>query len=378
MFSSFFKSKFSAKAQQQELSQPTASTHEQILQALANYRSPSFIKGILAVASEVELNLQDKCWRLSLTLPYACQDEITQCVAQISDAIAQSIKVALTYDIHAVRRHSIEGVKNIIAISSGKGGVGKSTTAVNIALALKQQGATVGLLDADIYGPSIPLMLGLQGQRPVSNDGKKLLPLKAHGLQAMSIGFLTAVDDATVWRGPMASTAFQQLLMETQWHNIDYLIVDMPPGTGDIQLTLAQKVPVVAAVIITTPQSVALADADKGIAMFEKVQVPILGLVENMSYHICAHCGHQSHLFGCNGGQRIAEKHQTLLLGQLPLTEAIGQYADQGDSLIDNLPNSDISQQYRKIAQLIASECFYQFDKRSPLNPTIEKVELSS
>lgn len=228
------------------------------------------------------------------------------------------------------------------------------------------EGASVGILDADIYGPSIPTLLGLKGAKPSSDDGKLLTPINANGLSAMSLGFLVDEDDATVWRGPMASRAFSQLLNETDWQGVDYLIVDMPPGTGDIQLTLSQQVPVAAAVVITTPQDIALADAIKGLAMFEQVKVPVLGIIENMSYHQCENCGHHSHLFGEGGGQRVADKYDTQLLGQLPLDVGIRRDADQGVSplLTDN--TSNISEQYRKIARTIAAQLYLQLDSRSP------------
>ena len=265
-----------------------------------------------------------------------------------------------------MREHSLKNIGNIIAVASGKGGVGKSTTAVNLAYALMAEGAKVGILDADIYGPSIPTLLGLKGIKPTSNDGKNLTPLNANGLHAMSIGFLVSEDDATVWRGPMASSAFSQLLNETAWPELDYLIVDMPPGTGDIQLTLAQKVPVAAAIVVTTPQDLALADAVKGIAMFEKVKVPVLGVIENMSYHLCENCGHQSALFGHGGGEDIAQQYNTRLLGQLPLDITIRENADLGKSgLIEN-STSDLAQVYRKIARNIGGELFNKLDARSP------------
>jgi ATP-binding protein involved in chromosome partitioning len=232
---------------------------------------------------------------------------------------------------HAVQRgvKLVPGVKNIVAIASGKGGVGKSTTAANLALALAAEGATVGVLDADIYGPSQPTMLGISG-RPESKDGKTLEPLEAYGVQAMSIGFLIDVDTPMVWRGPMVTQALEQLLKDTNWREVDFLIVDMPPGTGDIQLTLSQKVPVTGAVIVTTPQDIALLDARKGLKMFEKVGVPIVGIVENMAIHVCSKCGHAEHIFGEGGGERMCRDYDVPFLGSLPLDIRIREQADSG------------------------------------------------
>ncbi len=248
----------------------------------------------------------------------------------------------------------LPGVKNIIAIASGKGGVGKSTTAVNLALALAQEGATVGILDADIYGPSQPQMLGLAGQQPESRDGTNMEPLEAYGIQAMSIGFMVDVETPMVWRGPMVAQALDQLITQTQWRDVDYLIVDMPPGTGDIQLSLAQKVPVTGAVIVTTPQDIALIDARKGLKMFEKVNIPILGIVENMSIHICSKCGHEEHIFGTGGGERMGKDYDVELLGSLPLELAIREMADDGKPTVVGAPDSRTAEIYRSIARRVA------------------------
>ena len=256
---------------------------------------------------------------------------------------------------HAVQRgvKLVPGIKNIIAVASGKGGVGKSTTAVNLALALQAEGATVGILDADIYGPSQPMMLGIAG-RPESKDGKHLEPMEGHGLQAISIGFLIDIDTPMVWRGPMVTQALEQLLKDTRWRDLDYLVVDLPPGTGDIQLTLAQKVPVTGAVIVTTPQDIALIDARKGLKMFEKVGIPILGVVENMSFHVCPKCGHESHIFGTGGAERMAQDYGTELLGQLPLDEAIRSQADSGKPTVVSDPDGPVAEIYRRIARRCA------------------------
>jgi ATP-binding protein involved in chromosome partitioning len=256
---------------------------------------------------------------------------------------------------HSVQRgvKLIPGVKNIIAVASGKGGVGKSVTAVNLALALAAEGASVGILDADIYGPSQPQMLGITG-RPESLDGKNLEPMMAHGIQAMSIGLLVDTDSPMVWRGPMVTQALQQLLNETRWHDVDYLIIDMPPGTGDIQLTLAQKVPVTGAVIVTTPQDIALLDARKGLKMFEKVGIPIIGIVENMSTHICSSCGHEEHIFGAGGGDKMCKDYSTELLGSLPLDIKIREQTDAGRPTVVADPDGQVADIYRSIARRIA------------------------
>jgi ATP-binding protein involved in chromosome partitioning len=268
-----------------------------------------------------------------------------------------NVSVSVTQKIvsHTVQRgvKLLPGVKNIIAVASGKGGVGKSTTAVNLALALAAEGATVGLLDADIYGPSQPQMLGITG-RPDSPDGKSLSPMIAYGIQAMSIGFLIDVETPMVWRGPMVTSALEQLLTETRWEDVDYLVIDMPPGTGDIQLTLAQKVPVTGAVIVTTPQDIALLDARKGLKMFEKVGIPILGIVENMSIHTCSKCGHEEHIFGEGGGARMAGDYGLEVLGSLPLAMQIREQADSGKPTVVSDPDGRVAEIYREIARKVA------------------------
>ena len=244
-------------------------------------------------------------------------------------------------------------VRNILAIGSGKGGVGKSTTAVNLALALALDGARVGVLDADVYGPSVPTMLGLSG-RPDSPDGKSIEPMRAHGIEAMSIGLLVEAETPMIWRGPMATSALTQLLNETRWggeDGLDYLIIDLPPGTGDIQLTLAQKIPVAGAIIVTTPQDVATLDAKKALRMFEKVEVPVLGLIENMAVHVCTQCGHAEHIFGQGGGERMAEKYGVPLLGSLPLEAGIREQGDAGVPIVVSAPDSAAAQAYRATAR---------------------------
>ena len=257
---------------------------------------------------------------------------------------------------HAAQRGValLPGVKNIIAVSSGKGGVGKSTTAVNLALALAAEGARVGILDADIYGPSQPLMMGLQGQRPETPDGKSLIPLSQYGIQVMSMGFLVDDDQAMVWRGPMVTQAMMQLLNDTRWDNLDYLVIDMPPGTGDIQLTLSQKVPVTGAIVVTTPQDIALLDAKKGLRMFEKVGVPVLGVVENMSMHICSECGHTEAIFGEGGGAKMASQYGIQLIGQLPLDLSIRLGTDAGKPSVASDPDGKVAEIYKAIARQVA------------------------
>lgn len=267
-----------------------------------------------------------------------------------------SIKINVAAHVTKAGVQGIPGVKNIIAVASGKGGVGKSTTSVNLALALAAEGASVGLLDADIYGPSVPIMIGAEGSQPESRDQKSVQPIKAHGIQAMSIGFLVEPDQAMVWRGPMASQALQQIIRDTRWADLDYLIVDLPPGTGDIQLTLAQKIPVTASVIVTTPQDLALADARKAVAMFEKVSVPVLGVVENMAMHVCTKCGHEEHIFGTGGGQTLAEKYNVELLGSLPLAMSIREQVDSGNPTVAADIECSEAQSYLKIARKIGSK----------------------
>jgi len=301
---------------------------------------------------------------ISIVLPYPAKGyeaELRQQVKKAVASIAADASLTLTIGTEVLARSVqrgttlLEGVKNVIAVASGKGGVGKSTTSVNLALALVKEGATVGLLDADIYGPSQPRMLGIAG-RPESNDGKTMEPLEHYGVQSMSIGYLIDEDSPMIWRGPMVTQALEQLLRETNWHDLDYLVIDLPPGTGDIQLTLSQKIPVSGAIIVTTPQDIALLDARKGLKMFEKVGVDVLGIVENMSSHVCSQCGHEEHVFGAGGGVRMAEDYNVELLGALPLDISIREHVDGGKPSVVAEPESKIAQTYVEIARRVAAK----------------------
>ncbi|UCH53450.1 MAG: iron-sulfur cluster carrier protein ApbC [Pseudomonadota bacterium] len=282
-------------------------------------------------------------------------------VAAIAGVKSVNVDVSSQIASHGVQKgvKPIPGIKNIIAVASGKGGVGKSTVAVNLALALSAEGATVGILDADIYGPSQPRMLGVK-MKPESKDGKSLEPIVSYHLQSMSIGYLIDEETPMIWRGPMVTQALEQLLRDSNWRDVDYLIVDLPPGTGDIQLTLAQKVPVTGAVIVTTPQDIALLDARKGFKMFEKVEIPVLGVVENMSTHICSKCGHEEHIFGAGGGQKMSEDYDVDFLGALPLDIRIREETDSGKPTVVADPDCRISQIYRDIARRVAAKLSLQ------------------
>jgi ATP-binding protein involved in chromosome partitioning len=317
-----------------------------------DYVSARSVKGIRVTGADIEVDLE---------LGYPGKSQFEPLRREVAVALKKlgagsvQVRVASKVVSHSVQRgvKLVPGIKNIIAVASGKGGVGKSTTAVNLALALSAEGASVGILDADIYGPSQPMMLGIAG-RPESKDGKSLEPMEGHGLQAISIGFLIDIDTPMVWRGPMVTQALEQLLKDTRWRDLDYLVVDLPPGTGDIQLTLAQKVPVTGALIVSTPQDIALIDARKGLKMFEKVGIPILGVVENMSFHVCPKCGHESHIFGSGGAKRMCQDYGTELLGQLPLDEAIREQADSGKPTVVSDPEGKSAEIYRRIARRCA------------------------
>lgn len=301
-----------------------------------------------------------KSSKLTLVLPFACKslhkpiEQLAVSLASENDVEITSVSIVTKIKSHATSIAPITNIRNIVAISSGKGGVGKSATAVNLAFALMQEGASVGILDADIYGPSVPTMLGTKDEHPESPDNKSMLPIMKEGIATNSIGYLVPEEDAAVWRGPMASKALMQLLKETQWPVLDYLIVDMPPGTGDVQLTMAQQVPLTGAVVVTTPQDLALADAQKGINMYEKVNIPILGLIENMSSYACSNCGHIEFIFSQNGGTKLSERYNLPLLGSLPLSLSIREYADSGTPLLVHSPESLLANQYREIARTMS------------------------
>ena len=337
-------------------------TVENIQNALKSVIDPNTGKDLISSKFAKNIKVEDGDVTLDVVLTYPAKSQIDLIRKLVIGALRElpgvknvSANVTMNIVAHAVQRgvKLLPNVKNIIAVSSGKGGVGKSTTAVNLALALAAEGATVGILDADIYGPSQPMMLGVTG-RPESIAENTIEPMEGHGLQASSIGFLIDPDNPMVWRGPMVTSALEQLLRQTNWRDLDYLVVDMPPGTGDIQLTLSQKVPVTGAVIVTTPQDIALLDARKGLKMFEKVGIPILGIVENMSIYVCPNCNHQEHIFGEGGGQKMCDEYDTTFLGSLPLNLSIREQADAGRPTVVADPDGAISSIYKAIARKIA------------------------
>jgi ATP-binding protein involved in chromosome partitioning len=332
------------------------------MDALKAVQDPNTGKDFVATRSLKNLQISDGDVSFDLELGYPAKSQhaalrkaLVAAAKTVPGVSNVSVNIVTKVISHAVQRgvQLMPNVKNIIAVASGKGGVGKSTTAANLALALAAEGAAVGLLDADIYGPSQPMMLGIEG-RPESEDGKTMEPLENHGVQVMSIGFLVDQDEAMIWRGPMATQALEQLLRQTNWKDLDYLIVDMPPGTGDIQLTLSQRVPMTGAVIVTTPQDIALLDAKKGIKMFEKVGVPILGIVENMAVHICSNCGHVEHIFGSEGGKKMAAQYEMEYLGALPLDINIRLQADSGKPTVVADPDGEVAGIYKAVARQVA------------------------
>lgn len=355
-------------------------SQQQIETALANYVDPYLQKDLVAAKVVKNIRIDGDKVTVELTFGFPTKgynDTLTQQLQANLGVLpgVGSVTIQITNKIvaHAVQKgvNAISGVKNIIAVASGKGGVGKSTTAVNLALALAADGANVGILDADIYGPSQPRMLGVKAQ-PESKDGNSLEPVMGHGLQSMSIGYLIEEETPMIWRGPMVTQALEQLLKDTRWHDLDYLIVDLPPGTGDTQLTLAQKIPVSGAIIVTTPQDIALLDARKGLKMFEKVNVPVLGIVENMSIHICSHCGHEEHIFGEGGGVRMAKETAVDFLGALPLDIKIREHTDHGKPSVIADPTSRIAQIYGDIARRVSAKLSLQGRDYSTKFPSIK------
>ncbi|WP_288132642.1 iron-sulfur cluster carrier protein ApbC [Microbulbifer sp.] len=368
---------------------------EQVAEVIGLLEDPATGLPLDQLEAEIEVGFDEGTVYTGVTLGYPCASAQaswaerirTACEPLLSEGplAGSEIQSDLFFDIGRTETgevpESLRAVKNIIAVASGKGGVGKSTTAVNLALALAAEGASVGLLDADIYGPSLPTMLGTEGLRPEVKGGKFFVPVAAHGLQTMSLGYLLTEDTPAVWRGPMASGALNQMLTQTLWSEgngaeggeLDYLVVDMPPGTGDIQLTLAQKVTLSGAVIVTTPQDLALVDAIKGVEMFTKVSVPVLGIVENMSLHTCSNCGHREPIFGAGGGERMAADYGTRLLGQLPLAMSIREQADGGKPTVAADPQGEVAALYREIARKAAAQVWLASEDGAGF-PEIEEV----
>jgi ATP-binding protein involved in chromosome partitioning len=337
-------------------------TQTLVLQALQTVIDPNTGKDFVSSKVLKNLQIQDGDVSFDIELGYPAQSQIPAfrkalIAAAKTVAGVENVSVNISTNIlaHSVQRgvQLLPNIKNIIAVASGKGGVGKSTTTVNLALALAAEGARVGILDADIYGPSQPMMMGIEG-RPETQDGQSMEPLENYGLQVMSIGFIVEKDKAMIWRGPMATQALDQLLRQTNWKDLDYLLVDMPPGTGDIQLTLSQRVPLTGAVIVTTPQDIALIDARRGLAMFEQVNVPILGIVENMAVYCCPNCGHTEHIFGADGGKRMASDYNVDYLGALPLNMQIRIQADSGKPTVVADPDGEIANVYKNVARQVA------------------------
>ncbi len=354
-------------------------TQEKIIELLSHHVDPYLKKDLVSAKAIKQITIEDSTITIDILLGFPIDGYRDQFIQQLQQLLkdkfnVQHVNINVVSQIisHAVQVgvKPLPGVKNIIAVASGKGGVGKSTTAINLALALAKEGAKVGILDADIYGPSQPMMLGINSQAEV-NEHKKLIPIINHGIQSMSIGYLINYDTPMIWRGPMVSSALQQLINDTQWDNCDYLIVDLPPGTGDIQLTLSQKIPVSGAVIVTTPQDIALLDARKAIGMFQKVNVAVLGIIENMSTHICSQCGHQEAIFGEGGAEKLSQQYQVDFLGALPLDIKIREQADGGNPTVIADPESANALVYREIARRMTAKLSLQARNYAAKFPTI-------
>lgn len=354
---------------------------EELQEAIAQYVDPYLQQNLYEMKAVKSVEQTDGDVVVQVELPYASTGlhgairQLIETQVEYLDGVnSVDIQVSQKVIAHTVQNNlkSLSNVKNIIAVASGKGGVGKSTSAVNLALALAQEGARVGILDADIYGPSVGMMLGIaEDARPEVHEDKAFIPIEAHGIQAMSMAFLVTEKTPMVWRGPMVSGALMQLLTQTRWDDLDYLIIDMPPGTGDIQLTLSQKVPVTGAVVVTTPQDIALMDCKKGIEMFRKVNIPVFGVIENMSVHICSACGHHEALFGHGGGQRIAKEYDTTVLGEMPLHQTIREQMDSGSPTVIAEPDSEVTLIYRDMARKVSAELSKRSKNYSNVFPEI-------
>jgi len=352
-------------------------TREAVEAALRQLTDPHLEQDPVSAGCVRDIRIQDDTVQVRVQLGYAAglfkggwAQTLEMAIGNLDGVARAEVQVDCVIEAHAAQpqMEALANVKNVIAVASGKGGVGKSTTAANLALALAREGARVGMLDADIYGPSQGIMFGLpEGTRPQIKDQKWFIPLQAHGVQIMSMAFLTDERTPVVWRGPMVSGALQQLLTQTAWDNLDYLVIDMPPGTGDIQLTLAQKVPVAGSVIVTTPQDLALLDAKKGVEMFRKVNIPVLGVVENMAVHICSNCGHVEHLFGEGGGEKLAEQYGVELLASMPLSMAIREQADSGRPTVVADPDSQLAMIYQSLARKVGARIAADAGSATPM-----------
>jgi len=346
---------------------------------LSSWEDPYLESNLLDAKAVKEITAENGQVAVTIVLGFPADGYVAKMQAELKTHLEQddlidqaTLNISWKVASHKVQKgvKQIPGIKNIIAVASGKGGVGKSTTAVNLALALSAEGATVGILDADIYGPSIPRMLGVS-TKPESLDGKTLEPVVSYHVQSMSIGYLIEEETPMIWRGPMVTQALEQLIGDTRWKDVDYLVIDLPPGTGDTQLTLAQKIPVSGAVIVTTPQDIALLDARRGLKMFEKVEVPVLGVVENMGLHICSSCGHEEHIFGQGGGERMSDEHEVDFLGSLPLESRIRADVDEGKPTVVSEPEGRVAQIYRDIARRAAAKLSRQGKEYASVFPSI-------